>query len=379
MRSSSRRLEPPLRDPEKWFAAQFGAQGPAGKNTLDYLSVDRAAGVVLKAVLPGARDLHAAVAHLALATQKTAGLRQVWLVVLDSKLTTARLEAEWKQLLRILQPEIARKLGLLVLGGVGTEGPVAWSSRPLGALEPLGEWAKKQRHPSIPIETRRDAVPSAKFFDVWKVLLSAWLGREGPMSARILMARSGAAYPTVADTLKRLEHRGELVRGKGRSVQLKGWPRATMTELVPLLPALRRTVWFADRTGSGISAEWLLKRLGKVVPLHVAIGGVEGARTLDPSFDLVGLPRLDLTVHVPRGEDVAWFVSKLDPGLGRCPTDQGAVLAVHQLTRTEPLFTSRRNAMPLADPAEVVLDLSELRLGEQRDALVRTLRQGDGI
>ncbi len=91
-------------------------------------------------------------------------------------------------------------------------------------------------------------------------------------------------------------------------------------------------MWFADQSGRGIAPDWLLKRVRKVALPQVALGGVAAACAVDPTFDLVGLPRLDLTVHAARGEDAIGFVYKLDPALAPCPTEHGAVLAIHHLT-----------------------------------------------
>ncbi len=365
-----RQPEPLALEPEAWLASQFvrPASATAG---LDYMSLDGRVGIQLKASVAGARDLHAAIMHMAIVAEGTPALRRVWLVALDTKISEDRLSAEWQQLLGVLRADLARRVGALVFSAAG-----AWTSGPLGALEPLRAWSPPHRGKSAASGTRRDALPSAKFFDVWKVLFQAWLRDEGPVSIQALQAQSGAAYPTVADAVKRLEHRNELTRSTNRSVALNGWPRATMSELVPLLPALRRTVWFADQSGRGTAPDWLLKRVRKVASPRVALGGIEAARALDPSFDLVGLPRLDLTVHVPRGEDALGFVHKLDPALAPCPTEHGALLAIHHLTRAEALFAARKGDLPLADPGEIVLDVTELRLGEQRDALVRKLREG---
>ncbi len=92
----------------------------------------------------------------------------------------------------MLRPDVARKLGVLVFSAAGV-----WASGPLGLLEPLRAWSPPHRVKSAASKARRDALPSAKFFDVWKVLFQAWLRKEGPLSIQTLQTQSGAAYPTV--------------------------------------------------------------------------------------------------------------------------------------------------------------------------------------
>jgi hypothetical protein len=67
-------------------------------------------------------------------------------------------------------------------------------------------------------------------------------------------------------------------------------------------------------------------------------------------------------------------VSKLDSALRVSPTKDDAVLALHRLVRARPMFESDDEIGAIADPVEVLLDLHELRLEAQADALVKRLR-----
>jgi hypothetical protein len=93
-----------------------------------------------------------------------------------------------------------------------------------------------------------------------------------------------------------------------------------------------------------------------------------------PSFDLNGLPRIDLTI-AEDVDDIAKLLKKIDPALAPTqPTPDGrAPLVVHRLRRRDARF-DRGDGVMFADPAEVLLDLPELRLVDQADELVRSLR-----
>ena len=120
---------------------------------------------------------------------------------------------------------------------------------------------------------------------------------------------------------------------------------------------------------------FLLRRLEKIKPPRLALGGVVAARHYGPNFDLNGLPRLDVSLHAPAG--LAW-VSKVDPALSPILTNVGEpVLVVHPLHRPKPDFVkTSRHKLPLADAVETLLDLYEMGFNQQADDLVKVLRGG---
>jgi hypothetical protein len=123
--------------------------------------------------------------------------------------------------------------------------------------------------------------------------------------------------------------------------------------------------------------ERLLDRVRKNLPSNGALGGVEAARHWDPDFDLNGIPRIDFTLQVPGNQTPDLdFLRKIDPSLRvsaeGSPTRN--VLAIHVLRRPESYFDAdHKDGTRFADPVETLLDLQELRLGEQADALLRRL------
>jgi len=218
-----------------------------------------------------------------------------------------------------------------------------------------------------------------KFFVVLEVLLVRWLLGQGPISRRELGEQAGCTYPTLSKAIRRL---GRCVLPhKNRSVELGEFPQEAWSELLARTPSQRARVSYADGTGRPPDIEGLLRRLRKLSPAHVALGGVVAAQHWDPHFDLRGLPRLDLTVEATSGLDLA-FVQRLDPALRPCEDGAAPVLVVHPLQRPAALFApGTEGGLPIADPVETLLDLSELSLHEQANALIEHLERlrGGGV
>jgi hypothetical protein len=165
-----------------------------------------------------------------------------------------------------------------------------------------------------------------------------------------------------------------ITRRPDRRLELREFPRHEWSRLLTISDEARSTMRFADRAGQPRSASSLVERLQELRPRGVAIGGVLGARHFHPEFDLMGLPRLDVSVHCPeRQADVA-FVRRLDPALDATSDPaEPARLVVHFVRHREPLFEPEPGALPWADPAECLLDLHEARLEPQAAEFVRAL------
>ena len=70
------------------------------------------------------------------------------------------------------------------------------------------------------------------------------------------------------------------------------------------------------------------------------------------------------------------FVERLDPALAPVSTDTAGVdVAVHVVARHTPFFTdiSKKGTL-IADPVEVLLDLTDLRMVTQAEEFVRHIR-----
>jgi DNA-binding MarR family transcriptional regulator len=360
---------------EDTFARLLGsgyAPARVADQEFDLSSADHATVIELKASMTGARDLNAALFRLASYAASNAGVQRAVLVARLPKLSASRAHDEWRRLTAMLRPSIMKKLALVALAS--DEDVIL----PAGDPE-LARLATAAREAARGTESRAAhhawAPWSSRNYEVWKVLLGAWLRSEAPVAIQELARRSGASHPTISAVLSRLESTGELERTRSRAARLTGLPRASLAEILLLGDRLRSTVHYHDGSGRPPDAKRLLDRITKKAPPDVAVGGVAAARFYTPSFDLHGLPRVQLTIA--QGASLEWLV-QVDPALQRTPGLAGApipLLMVHRLARPEPSFEhDPATHTTFADPAEVLLDLYELRLAEQADDFVRTMR-----
>ncbi len=374
------KLQPVPRRPSKPLNEQTLAEGwapvgfsPSAGRDIDYETADGRTVIEVKLGAQGIRDLHGALIQLALYLDRNRSVERAVLVMRFPRMSLETARKAWESARNLLAPAIGNRLGVvLLLPGE----PRMWFDPEDGAMAAIARSIADS--PVAPSLSPTDAsIPtSKKFFETWKVLLRAWLKREKPLTGRRLAEVADCSYPMVLRFIDFLRRRNEL-KGPGdtSSLELRSFPRTTFEQAVGLSDGLRRTEWFADTSGRAPDPDALLRRLQKMRPKGVGVGGVAAARTIDPSFDLHGTPRLDLTYWVPsKAPGSLAFVTSLDPALWPSTTKDGAVLAVHRLTRAEPLFETGESLWSVADPVEILLDLHELRLGAQANALVKHLR-----
>lgn len=335
----------------------FGPSGKGGR--ADFESPDGQMITEVKANVAGARDLHAAIMELAVRANSGLVSRAI-LLILNTKMSNDGLRRVWDASLSVLRPEIASRMHLITSG----EGPQLVLPSTDHSLNEMARrvatrWVERQRAP--------------RPFEVMKILLNRWLLGRGPIAINELQEQTGLSYPTVA---VRLDELGDIVeRRSNRSVLLRNFPQKSWSELLITASRVRPSMAFEDATGRPPEFSYLLKRLARLRPDHVGISGVAGARHWQPSFDLDGMPRLDLVVHAPDGAADLDFITRLDPALS--PTDKPytAAIVVHVLPRPASLFTAESDSATVwADPVEILLDLHELRLVEQADAFIRYIR-----
>ncbi len=348
-----------------WSSLGFRASRTAG---LDFVSEDGSCVIDVKLGAQGIRDLHGALVQLAVHLDEHPETRQAILVIRFPRMSLEVGKQAWLRAKRLLQPSLAKRIGLVLL--VPAQQP--WVDPPDPMLLRIA--ASMPGAPTPVSQSDGQMATSRKFFEVWKVLLRAWLKREAPMRAQQLAKTAGCSYPTVLRCISFLTLRGELTSASTpASLELRGFPTTTFDQAVGLSAGLRRTRWFVDRSGRTPEPEVLARRLQRRQIEGVAIGGVIAARAFDPRLDLHGTPRLDLSYWSRSTGTGEPDFTALDPALHPSPVKDGAVLAVHRVTRPQPFF----EAHSLADPVEVLLDLHELRLGAQASALVQHLRGGE--
>lgn len=318
----------------------------------------------------GSRDLHAAMVEMALAVQEDKRIQRAFLVWHSDRLTWARARREWNRVACLLPERLRKRLAFVrfVEGSpIECEPPHLKTHHVVRKLEETGLPEQDRELPS-------SAGLSPGLFEVLKVLLLRWLRGSGPVATGKLMETCSLSHPTVAGAIEELTRRRELRRLRNRSVELVAFPRQTWQQVVTISDQLRKPIRFVSAAGRPPEPEFHLKLLREARLGGVAIGGVVAARRMSPDFDLVGTPRLDITM-ASTGIGIHDLLSRVDPTLqiSQDPSAECAIV-VHRLRRAENLFQpGRAGDLQSADEVEVLLDLHELRLEQQAADLVEHL------
>jgi len=276
------------------------------------------------------------------------------LILDETKISRSRLIDEWENLYKFFQPSILERLRMVVFSGgsiINEYGDLAREE-----LDALSEIREKL---SEKLNNKRSRKPDA-FFEILRILLIHWFRRSGPLQMNQLGQLSGFSYPTVAASLEKME--SQLMRHSDRSVELISFPREEWFKLIATAHDTRvpRGYW-AHRPRP---VEDLIERLMDMPDKDVACGGIIGARHYMPGIDLVGIPRLDLSIHDWSPNKIDKLVRKLDPGLKKVKPGEIPQVVVHNLYRPVSLFTES-DRLPIADEVECILDLHEARLESQ--------------
>ena len=290
-----------------------------------------------------------------------------YLILSQVAITRDRLLKEWKFAAAVLRPETLDRMVLCIEEAGEISGiPRMPDSETRRILLEVLENERAQMGPRL---ARADAS-----FVVLKILLYHWLTNGHFVTADWLAKTSGYTYPTVANVLQRL---GSLIeRGSDRRFRLRWFPHEELVRLVAMSDRARATARYADRSGQPRSPEAHLARLEKLDLPGLAIGGVLGAKHYFPDLDLVGTPRLDISLHARDHRVDLDFIEKLDPALRRVrdPLEPASVV-VHTIYHANSLFVPRDGGLQWADPVECLLDLHDARLETQAGQFLDALRQ----
>jgi hypothetical protein len=292
-------------------------------------------------------------------------IQQAVLVLEEPGITESRLLDEWNGAASVIRPEIFCRLSAVYRQSG------KWSgipSPPTDSEVPLLEEILQHKLSLRPAGASRS---SEAHYEILRILIHQWLLGRGPLAIGSLMEISGASHPTVSRSLKRLEHC--LKRHSDRSVEIRIFPRDEWARLVAVSDDVRATVRFVDRSGQARSPESLLRRLSTLGRQDLAVAGVWGAKHYQPSLDLIGNPRLDLSIHSARKAVDLSFVERLDPALEKATRrDDSPTLVIHTIRRAQSLFQPSESDLPWADPVECLLDLHEARLESQALAFLKS-------
>ena len=296
-------------------------------------------------------------------------IRRVILVLEQPDITGTRLQEEWKGAAGVLRQELLARLSIAV------HQSGKWSGIPLPPAPddiPVLDQVLEHVLSSRPAGTVRG---SEAHHEVLCILLHEWLLGHGPLAISSLMKISGRSHPTVSRSLARFSH--SLIRHSDRSVELGSFPLDEWARLLAAADDVRSTIRFADYSGQPRSPGSLLRRLHQLQREDIAVGGVSGAKHYLPSLDLVGVPRLDLSIHTGLKAPDLSFVRLLDPALEQTTQrDISPVLVVHTIRRAKSLFQPGDDGIPWADPVECLLDLHEARLESQALELLNYFTAG---
>lgn len=282
--------------------------------------------------------------------------RNVVLILPEPRVSDERIHEEWAAIAAVIRPDLVSRLSIAVRRGgeyTGIPQPPAAELRPV--------FDEVVHH--ISSRVSRTPRSSEAYYDILRILIHQWMRQAGPMTSKWIAETAGCTYPTVAAALERLEK--YLTRQSDRSVELGSFPRDEWSRFVANANHIRGTRRYADRSGQPRPIDALLTRLQRVKPPGVAVGGVLGAKRLFPALDLVGTPRLDLTVQSRRREPDLGFLRQLDSALQPAEQDEPARLVIHVLHQPVVFFESEADGTLWADPVECLLDLHELRLEAQ--------------
>ena len=293
------------------------------------------------------------------------------LLLVDTAITRERLHREWQLAASVLRPDILEHLSICIFEdgrffGIPRD-PDRKTQRILCDFNNSGELRESVR-----------LYRTNASFVVLKVLLNHWLMVEDPVTTNWLARSCGFSYPTIARVIHSL---GSLIeRQRDRRITLRWFPREEFARMVAVSDHARSTVRFVDRSGSARTADAHLRRLEKLNPPGLAIGGVLGAKRYLPKLDIVGTPRVDISVHCHGRQMDLEFMTKLDPALKRIDDPrEPAAIAVHAVRHIDPFFTERSGGLFWADPVECLLDLHEAQLELQAAQFLRALEQNRTI
>jgi len=286
------------------------------------------------------------------------------LILDETKISGLRLREEWNNYARLIQPDIISRLKMVVL-----------SKNEI--FERFGDLSKIEIdlvHEIYKTLSQKDAHKKVRkpdaLFEILRILIIQWFRGNGPIQVNKLCQLSGFSYPSVSSALEKME--SQLKRHSNRSIELKSFPQDLWVKLIATIDNVRVPQGFWAHRPRDI--EYLKSKILNNTNFEVGFGGIIGARHYLPSIDLLGTPRLDLTVQKWSNSKIENFAKSLDPGLKKVQPGELPQLVIHNLFRQDPLFINDDH-MLYADEVECLLDLQESRLEQQASELLEYLKK----
>jgi hypothetical protein len=360
----------------------------------DLVSPDGGVAYEIKLTGRGVRDLRSAVVGLAIFLAHHPIAKHGYVLASLIRISSKRVRNEWERIQKTLRQDLAARMYLVAVIDRAEviqvpkvqHTPVVDRFLEL-AVTALDSASQSTSSPERTTRTGSSPATTWKHLEVEKVLLHRWLLGEKTLPIGALCGQVGCSYPTATEVIRRLSDHDLILRGRGRSVALRKYPRDRWPELLRAQRLIYPPAEFIDPIAEPGAVDAIARRLNRLRPKDAALGGVIAARRWDPSFDLNGTPRVDVVLHTPVGRAPSgeeWirtateFVRRIDPALKlRTPQARGAtVLVLHPLYRRNALFLEEpQSPMPWADPVEVLCHLNDLGLTAQAAQLLQRLRQ----
>lgn len=301
-----------------------------------------------------ARDLRGAMLALAYALEKEMASAHAMLVLMESKLSTARLREELAQFRNIVKDGVGQKIHLLAFGED--------VNRMKGALPQLNDDLALFIHDLVLHETATQGGRVSRVF-VQSLVLDRWLHGRPMTTSLEVMAESKASKPTVIGALEHLR-KLDVIAGPFGDFVVKPPSWDAWQSIALDMKSERKAVYFADPSGLARGPSALLSRLLKIIdrtskPLDVALSGVMAASHFYEHLNITAAPRLDLSVY----DGNTKFVRKLDAGLVEVKNVRGhAPLVLHLGRRLRTPSATRAPGVGQASPLECLADLLEIGL-----------------
>lgn len=291
--------------------------------------------------------------------------QQAILLLIEPSMSDKGLGDEWHKVETTFRPDILRRLCIVIFRN--------------GRLIGIPDKQEPDLHEELlkvseeELALKKNPFPKPDYqAEIIKILVCKWFKREVAMTSDSLAKAAGCNYRTVVNALEELGN--ALARRSDRSVELKYFPKDAWERLLVNSSRSRLTKRYSDRSGQPRSIDSLISRLAKMQLPYVAVAGILGARHYYPEIDLIGAPRLDLTVHCPEKYSDIDFVERLDPALKQeDDPDKPASVVLHFIRRETSFFETNPGGVALADPVECLLDLHEMRLESQAKEFLEVL------
>lgn len=305
------------------------------------------------------RDLRAEILDLAATLGPSAHGR---LEVIAPVIAVQTVQAEWDRLLPALAADIRERMKLVI---VTPPAPSATTTANRAADELA-------------------ALPRPNYrFEILRLLIDANLEGKTRTRQQDLIDRIGASQTPIRAALNDLKKAGLLSPG---APALNVPPEQLTVELLAKVQALPQTLRFRFERGAQIKPPAML--LTRAIQLlqpdaskewkPMALSGVPVAQAAVPQLDLIGLPRLDLVVHMGRDTETfdTTLLRQIDDGLEPEPNVLAPAPVIVWIVRTgTPLHHDAAidNAR-CASRGDVLLSLLDMGLREQAIQYVNGVR-----